>query len=302
MKKFLKTSLAASFLSIVCLTAAQASTYSQYSLSLDLTGQGAFGSNANLGFAGGVGASAFGDWRPIEYISFGTGLSFTDFPGAKSWQVASWDVGGRLFPFGAGSNSEWYLQGGMGYNFVSHDLTSSTPGNFHANAMVGYRAFVLGPGMALDLGLKYDFYTPLLYLPPLHDVGVKAGLTWFFGNTQSGSTAKASDKKTKIAAQNRKISVKGSGTGSKTEALKTETLAGQLQAVQYRVQKGDTLWNIAGNKLKAHYQWPLIFQSNKETINNPNLIYPEQELHILGKYPAEEVQKIRDMANSKENL
>lgn len=161
---------------------AQTGTFSPYSLTLDLNGQGAFGSTSNISFTGGVGGSLFGDWRLIEYLSIGTGFSFADYPGTKSWQAASWDVGGKVFPMGAGKSGELYIKGAIGYDLIQNTLNSTTPGNFHGNAEVGYSAFVLGPGMALDMGLKYDIYTPLLYLPPVHDVGIKVGVTWYFGS------------------------------------------------------------------------------------------------------------------------
>ena len=48
--------------------------------------------------------------------------------------------------------------------------------------------------------------------------------------------------------------------------------------IDYTLVKGDCLWNIA--KKKEHYSngfaWPIIYNANREQINNPDLIYPKQ--------------------------
>ena len=150
----------------------------QFSLTLDLTGLGVFSSaSGGPGFAGGIGASAFGDWRPLPYLSLGTGLDFADYPGSN-WQTSSWNLGGRIFPLPADQRGEWYLQGTAGLDLLTASLQNRWPGNFHGTAGVGYRMF-MGKGTALDLGVQYHFFSPIH--TPLQAVGLKAGWTWFFG-------------------------------------------------------------------------------------------------------------------------
>jgi len=46
------------------------------------------------------------------------------------------------------------------------------------------------------------------------------------------------------------------------------------------VQKGDCLWNIASNEFGDPFKWTKIYEENKDKINNPDLIYPNQEFKI----------------------
>jgi|GEM_PF-664709 LysM repeat protein len=51
---------------------------------------------------------------------------------------------------------------------------------------------------------------------------------------------------------------------------------------KYVVQKGDTLWAISGKTeiYADSFQWPLIFKVNRDLIQDPDLIYPDQKLTI----------------------
>ncbi len=53
----------------------------------------------------------------------------------------------------------------------------------------------------------------------------------------------------------------------------------------YRVKKGDTLWDISGYRsiYNDPFQWKKIYETNKDKIKNPDLIYPGQRLFIPPK-------------------
>ena len=150
----------------------------QFTLSLDLLGDGAL-IPGGPAFSPGIGAALFGDWRPLPYLSFGTGFDFAFHGDEGSWTTASWDMGGRIFPLPATQSGEWYLQGTLGLNTVTDDLQHKWPQNFHGAAGPGYRFFV-DSNNALDLGIQYDLFSPMA--TPIQAIGVKVGWTWLFGN------------------------------------------------------------------------------------------------------------------------
>lgn len=61
-------------------------------------------------------------------------------------------------------------------------------------------------------------------------------------------------------------------------------LVSQLKSAQstYTVTRGDTLWGISGKPsiYGNPYEWPLIYMNNADKINDPDLIYPDQQLNV----------------------
>lgn len=66
----------------------------------------------------------------------------------------------------------------------------------------------------------------------------------------------------------------------------------------YTVAKRDTLWDIAGKSeiYGDNFQWPLIFKANRDVIQDPDLIYPDQSFTISKGHSDEDVAHARDLA------
>jgi len=67
---------------------------------------------------------------------------------------------------------------------------------------------------------------------------------------------------------------------SDVESGSSSTASSAAGGRTYTVQKGDSLSKIAKREYGDAQQWRRIFEANRNLIENPDLIYPGQVLHL----------------------
>jgi hypothetical protein len=68
----------------------------------------------------------------------------------------------------------------------------------------------------------------------------------------------------------------------------------------YFVEKHDCLWAIAGKPriYGDSFQWPELFKANRDQIQDPDLIYPRQDLRVEKGFSLEEINNAKRMASA----
>lgn len=196
----------------------------------------------NFGFNG----FAYFDLKLMPSISLGLGTSISSFSdNTKRLYLDGTHLLGRFTPF---ASSSWtpYLMAGVGFRPL-YDIDPNHrwwQGDFQALAGLGVR-HPLFNGIDLDLTAFYDINGPSNN--PLSSLGARAGLAFPFGGDDSANT-----------------------TVKKTSP--------DAQASAYQVHKGDTLWGIGRKTAGKGATWKYLYDANKNSIQNPNLIYPQQDI------------------------
>jgi Tfp pilus assembly protein FimV len=68
---------------------------------------------------------------------------------------------------------------------------------------------------------------------------------------------------------------------------------------KYTVKEGDTLWAISdqSRNYSDSFQWPLIFKTNRDQIQDPDQISPGQVLMIQRGHSADQTKRARQLAS-----
>ena len=80
----------------------------------------------------------------------------------------------------------------------------------------------------------------------------------------------------------------------RTVAAPAPAPAGLQAGKTHKVSGGDTLWDLSGKYYQDPYKWGKIYNANLQTVENPDRIYPREELLIPDI--TEEVQPVRKPA------
>jgi nucleoid-associated protein YgaU len=89
------------------------------------------------------------------------------------------------------------------------------------------------------------------------------------------------DDKEKKKADFSNVASGGSSTAPRAEVPNAAPNVGDREKT-YTVVAGDTLSKIAKHEYGDASQWKRIYEANKDTIKNPDLIYPGQTFKIPG--------------------
>lgn len=96
--------------------------------------------------------------------------------------------------------------------------------------------------------------------------------------------------------------IEGKAAAKKAEAARKAKLRAQMMKAQtenYKVMKGDNLWNISKAKFMNPFMWPLIYWANKDQIKDPDLIFPGQMFKIRKYFEDAEKAKADHFARNR---
>ncbi|TKJ35599.1 hypothetical protein CEE39_00980 [bacterium (candidate division B38) B3_B38] len=109
---------------------------------------------------------------------------------------------------------------------------------------------------------------------------------------QLADSAAAKAGQAKLAAEEEIRRIEERKRAEEEARRKAEEEALRAKPRNWVVQKGECLWKIAEYEkiYEDPFQWPLIYNANKDQIKDPDLIFPDQNFAIPRDVPEEEVK------------
>ncbi len=107
---------------------------------------------------------------------------------------------------------------------------------------------------------------------PMLQAALRIGALTAVAATAAGATA---SERFPITPQQREVAEKVAANGVAISDLAPGAPA------SYRIKSGDTLWSIASLFLKSPWRWPELWGMNRNQVQNPHLIYPNQTLVLV---------------------
>jgi hypothetical protein len=236
----------------------------QYSRHLSVPSPLEFSNNA-------LGTYARAEIAPIKYISLGLDWGMDNYFGPVSGPPilyeGSIDLMGRIMPF---KHRIWtpYFIGGIGFNPFLHLKLPTWGGHYHA--MIGAGTwYMLTPHWALDMGMLYNFYTPMKQ--PLQAITLRFGLTFFVHSFVPA----------KLFPWARKVVYRS----LYTPKIHPRTLSEQEKRAYDRktmhyIFKAESLWEIAKKVYGDPALYPLIVDANFKNLSAPLIMQPGTRLVI----------------------
>jgi len=109
------------------------------------------------------------------------------------------------------------------------------------------------------------------------------------------------DEQDRLFEDGTTVTTEGAADGVSGEVMGPAIAATGGGSGAYTVERGDTLWGIAGMATiyDNPYQWPLIFKANRDRIEDADLIYPGQQFSIRRDHSRAEVEAAVEHARTR---